>query len=76
MMQRDVKKFAARILISHLALLALVLAVVFVASRQVYNSAREQTLKQAEDRQELLANQTARRHRKLLRCHSCRPAAL
>ena len=60
MMQRDVKKFAARILISHLALLALVLAVVFVASRQVYNSAREQTLKQAEDRQELLANQTAR----------------
>lgn len=60
MMQRDVKKFAARILISHLALLALVLAVVFVASRQVYNSAREQTLKQAEERQELLANQTAR----------------
>jgi serine phosphatase RsbU (regulator of sigma subunit) len=59
-MELAVRRFARNILILHLGLLALVLALVFFASRAIRESAREQALHQAQSRQELLANQTAR----------------
>ena len=59
-MELAVRRFARNILLIHLGLLALVLAMVFFASRAIRDSAREQALHQAQSRQELLANQTAR----------------
>ncbi|MDB5172475.1 MAG: putative phosphoserine phosphatase RsbU like protein, partial [Phycisphaerales bacterium] len=58
-MEQSLKRFVRRILLLHLLLLALLLAVVVSASRHVYNSARTQALGQAEERQNLLAGQTA-----------------
>jgi serine phosphatase RsbU (regulator of sigma subunit) len=59
-MEQSLKRFARRILLLHLVLLAVVLTVIFFASRQVYRSARDQALEQAEDHQSLLVSQTAR----------------
>jgi len=59
-MELAVRRFARNILLIHLGLLALVLAMVFFASRAIRDSAREQALRQAQSRQELLASQTAR----------------
>ena len=59
-MQEAAKKFATRTLVSHILLLSIVVATVFVAARSVYESAREQALSQAVGRQEVLARQTAR----------------
>jgi len=58
-MNRSLKRFARRILLVHLALLAVLLAVVFFASREVYRSARAQAKEQARKQQELLVSQTA-----------------
>jgi serine phosphatase RsbU (regulator of sigma subunit) len=58
--ENGVRKFARKIFLVHLALLAVVLGVVAIASRQIYHSARQQALVQARDRQSLLASQTAR----------------
>src|SRR5947209_3009591 len=59
-MEHGVKQFARKILAIHLALLAILLAGVSFASRQVYRSAKDQALLQARDRQNLLGTQTAR----------------
>ncbi|MDB5330017.1 MAG: sodium/solute symporter, and family protein serine/threonine phosphatase domain protein [Phycisphaerales bacterium] len=58
-MEQGLKRFVGRILAVHLLLLAVLLAVVWSASRHIYHSARSQALRQAEERQNLLANQTA-----------------
>lgn len=58
-MKHGIKQFARRILAIHLVLLAILLAVVYFAARQVYRSARAQALQQARNRQALLATQTA-----------------
>lgn len=60
MMEYSVKRFARKVLLIHLLLLAALLAVVALASREVYQSARRHTLQQAQQRQTLLAEQTAR----------------
>ena len=44
------QKFARRILLIHLALLAGVIAVVFFASREVYKQTREEATEQAKSR--------------------------
>ncbi|MGB7159547.1 MAG: SpoIIE family protein phosphatase [Tepidisphaeraceae bacterium] len=59
-MEQSAKRFATRILVSHLLLLVVVIAVVLLATRSVYDNAREQAKSQAIIRQELLARQTAR----------------
>src|SRR5687768_4269217 len=59
-MQNDVAHFARQILALHLVLLLLLLGVVTVASREIYNSAHEQAVRQAENRQALLVAQTAK----------------
>lgn len=59
-MEEAAKQFARRILIIHLALLTGVIGVVFFASREVYTSTQEQALRQAEQRQSLLAGQTSK----------------
>ena len=59
-MEHDVRQFARKILVVHLALLIVLLALVALAARQIYHSARAQALEQARDRQALLASQTAR----------------
>jgi serine phosphatase RsbU (regulator of sigma subunit) len=59
-MEFAVKRFARNILLLHLLLLAVVLALVFFASRAIRDGAREQAQQQAESRQRMLANQTAR----------------
>ena len=58
-MEDAAKKFARRILLIHLALLAVVIGLVFFASREVYKQTREQATEQAKSRQALLAAQTA-----------------
>lgn len=58
-MEQGLRRFARTILLLHLVLLAVLLAVVFFASREVYQSAREQALEQARKQQSLLASQTA-----------------
>ncbi|MDB5291830.1 MAG: putative phosphoserine phosphatase RsbU like protein [Phycisphaerales bacterium] len=58
-MEQGLKRFVGRILVVHALLLGLLLAVVSSASRHVYNSARSQALHQAQERQDLLASQTA-----------------
>ena len=58
-MNQSVRRFAWRIILLHLVLLIAVLGVVWLASREVYNSTHEQSLKQVQKQQELLANQTA-----------------
>lgn len=59
-MEEAAKQFARRILIVHLALLIGVIGVVFFASREVYTSTQEQAMRQAEQRQLILAGQTAK----------------
>src|SRR4051794_26265628 len=59
-MDRVVRKFAQRVLAIHAGLFLLVLVIVALASREIYNSAREQALAQARESQSLLAAQTAR----------------
>src|SRR4051812_39084643 len=58
-MELAVRQYAQRILLLHLVLLAVVLGALLLASRGIYDGAREQALKQAETRQKLLASQTA-----------------
>src|SRR5688572_26216874 len=55
-MEFAVKRFARNFLLLHLLLLALV----FFASQAIRDGAREQAQQQAESRQRMLANQTAR----------------
>lgn len=59
-MEFAVKQFARKILILHLLLLVGVFAMVLLASRAIREGARDQAIKQAERRQRMLANQTAR----------------
>lgn len=58
-MENAVRRYIRNVLLVHLGLLALVLTILFFASREIYNNAREQALGQAQRRQELLADQTA-----------------
>lgn len=58
-MELGLRRFARTILLLHLVLLVVLLAVVFFASREVYQSARAQALEQARKQQSLLASQTA-----------------
>lgn len=59
-METEVRRFARNVWLIHLALLTAVLIFVFLAVREVYQSARRNALEQAEKRQELLAQETAR----------------
>ena len=59
-MEKGLRRFVRTILLVHLALLALLLAVVAGAARHIYASARAQAIRQAQERQSLLAYQTAR----------------
>src|SRR5687768_11620706 len=59
-MEQAVRRFARNVLLLHLAALVVVLVVVFFASRGIERAAREQAMRQAQARQQLLANQTAR----------------
>ena len=58
-MEPSLKRFARRMLLVHLALLVPLLAVIFVATREVYQSARAQAKQQAQKQQQLLVNETA-----------------
>lgn len=58
-MEHKAKIFARWVLTIHLLLLVLVIAMVFFASKSVYEQARQQAMDQAEGSQELLAKQTA-----------------
>lgn len=59
-MDYAVRRFARNILLIHLALLAIVLGIVYFASRAVQQGAREQALRQSTRRQEQLTANTAR----------------
>ena len=59
-MEYGVKRFARRVLLIHLALLVALLGLVALASAEVYRSAHAHALQQAQLRQTLLAEQTAR----------------
>jgi serine phosphatase RsbU (regulator of sigma subunit) len=59
-METAIRPFARRVLLIHFALLVAVLVIVFLAAREVYESAREHALAQAQRRQSLLAEETAR----------------
>ena len=58
-MEKSLRRFARRILLVHLALLAPLLGVIFIAAREVYQSARAQSLEHAQKQQQLLVNETA-----------------
>ena len=58
-MEHKAKIFARWVLGIHLLLLVAVVAMIFFASKSVYEQARQQALEQAEISQELLAKQTA-----------------
>src|SRR5258706_13542409 len=58
-MDHKAKIFARWVLAIHLFLIVGVIAVVFFASREVYDQARRQAIHQAEASQQLLARQTA-----------------
>src|SRR5687767_4025526 len=59
-MEHAARRFITWILAIHLLLLAVIVTIVLLASRSVYESARQQAKVQAKTRQELLATQTAR----------------
>jgi serine phosphatase RsbU (regulator of sigma subunit) len=59
-MDENAKRFARRILLVHVLLLAVVLLLVGLAYREIYRSTRDQVIEQARGKQEMLANQTAR----------------
>ena len=58
-MDTTARRYARRILLTHAALLAVVLGTVAVAARQVYRGTRDEVIRQAEGRQRMLAAQTA-----------------
>lgn len=58
-MEEAARRYARRILILHGLLLILVLVIILFMLREVYHSTRQQVLQQAQDRQELLAQQLA-----------------
>jgi serine phosphatase RsbU (regulator of sigma subunit) len=58
-MDEAAKRFARKVLLIHLALLAAVLVVVWFASWELHTRARAQVIQQAQQREELLALQTA-----------------
>lgn len=58
-MEEAARRFARNVLIGHLLLLAVVVAVVIFAAREVYTSAHEQAMEQARTRQEQLVSTTA-----------------
>ena len=58
-MEKSLRRFARRILLVHLALLVPLLGVIFIAAREVYQSARAQALEHAQKQQQLLVNETA-----------------
>ena len=59
-MEKAARDYVRKVLVVHLALLALVVAGVFLVAREVYGHAREQALEQARVRHELIARQTSR----------------
>jgi serine phosphatase RsbU (regulator of sigma subunit)/type II secretory pathway pseudopilin PulG len=59
-MELAARKFARRVLLVHLMILAIILAAVIIAARGVYVRARNEAIAQAQKREELLASQTAR----------------
>ena len=59
-MEQAAKGFVGKIIGFHLLLLIMVVATVYLASREIYQSARVQAIEQAKRRQELLSTQTAR----------------
>jgi hypothetical protein len=59
-MEHSSRIYARKILLAHVLALVVVLGVVALATRQVYNSARQQAIEQASIHQELLATQTGR----------------
>jgi serine phosphatase RsbU (regulator of sigma subunit) len=59
-MLEAVRRYATKIVLIHVLLFVLVVGTVLFAARQVYSSAREQAMKQSEQRLGLLADQTAR----------------
>ncbi len=59
-MEYAVRRFARNVLLIHLGLLLALFGLVALAAREVYQSARSHTLQQAEQRQSLLAEETAR----------------
>jgi serine phosphatase RsbU (regulator of sigma subunit) len=59
-MEHAARRFVTWVLAIHLLLLVVIVTIVLLASRSVYDSAREQGKNQARTRQELLASQTAR----------------
>src|SRR5829696_4816037 len=59
-MEQAVRRFARNVLLVHLAALCVVLVSVFFASRGIERAARDQAMRQAQARQQLLAQQTAR----------------
>jgi serine phosphatase RsbU (regulator of sigma subunit) len=58
-MDQNAKRFARRILLIHLLLLVVVLGLVAGAAREIYQRTREQMIAQEQQRQDLLARQTA-----------------
>ena len=58
-MDENAKRFARKILLAHVLILLVVLGSVVAAGREIYNSTRDQVISQAEERQKLLARQTA-----------------
>ena len=58
-MEENSRKYVRTVLTIHLALLALVIAVVTFAATRVHTSVREQSIMQAQSTQELLARQVA-----------------
>src|SRR5436190_18939121 len=59
-MEDAAKNFVRRVLLIHLALLLGVVGVVFFAARGVYDETQAQATEQAQSRQRMLAQQTAR----------------
>lgn len=59
-METALRHFVRKVLLIHLALLVVLLVVVFLAAQEVYRSARNHALVQAERRQTILAEETAR----------------
>src|SRR4051812_18929218 len=59
-MEEAARRFARWVLAIHIVLLTVVVALVFVALREVYRGARAEAIVEASKRQTLLAEQTAR----------------
>jgi serine phosphatase RsbU (regulator of sigma subunit) len=58
-MDDNAKRYARRILLVHALLLVVVLLTVMAAAREIYVSTRDQLVREAEKRQQMLAKQTA-----------------